>query len=188
MRGKLSVSNIFCGEPRITPADAGKTMLFRGAALSSGDHPRGCGENCIVSGASAVVKGSPPRMRGKLESRCTCWHLRRDHPRGCGENCQSDTTTRCGRGSPPRMRGKRRNHVRRQPLGGITPADAGKTSRRGVKCCKMRDHPRGCGENVLRQLLPEKPLGSPPRMRGKRTLPLPLYPLLRITPADAGKT
>ena len=30
---------------RITPADAGKTLLLRSCVIVGVDHPRGCGEN-----------------------------------------------------------------------------------------------------------------------------------------------
>ncbi len=70
----------------------------------------------------------------------------------------------------------------------ITPADAGKTSRRKAGLPAAEDHPRGCGENSAAQYLDTRTLGSPPRMRGKPSLACPLISYIRITPADAGKT
>ena len=52
----------------------------------------------------------------------------------------------------------------------------------------MQDHPRGCGENLLKHPKTEKALGSPPRMRGKRDPVEQENQRERITPADAGKT
>ena len=70
------------------------------------DHPRGCGENRVLSALGKRNTGSPPRMRGKhvyhedgtgifritpadagktrasFFSSFIFW----DHPRGCGEN------------------------------------------------------------------------------------------------------
>ena len=71
---------------------------------------------------------------------------------------------------------------------GITPADAGKTSIRALRNSRLRDHPRGCGEN---QKLPKQQVmlsGSPPRMRGKLFLNFCRNLDSGITPADAGKT
>ena len=51
-----------------------------------------------------------------------------------------------------------------------------------------RDHPRGCGENDKLGGEAFDTLGSPPRMRGKLCLRINYWQVLRITPADAGKT
>ena len=51
--------------PRITPADAGKTMCGNAGQSSTWDHPRGCGENGCTPYIASPSKGSPPRMRGK---------------------------------------------------------------------------------------------------------------------------
>ena len=66
MRGKqhLTLSEECC--IRITPADAGKTIIYHRMHSKSRDHPRGCGENLYFSSVSAQNSGSPPRMRGKL--------------------------------------------------------------------------------------------------------------------------
>ena len=65
------------------------------------------------------------------------------------------------------MRGKPFADAFREPINGITPADAGKTLvEAGVNLVKG-DHPRGCGENVKKKLLAPYTAGSPPRMRGK---------------------
>ena len=49
----------------------------------------------------------------------------------------------------------------------ITPAHAGKTENLRHLCKGFPDHPRTCGENVLREQSWECPFGSPPHMRGK---------------------
>ena len=53
---------------------------------------------------------------------------------------------------------------------------------------QKQDHPRGCGENVLFVLVVLALPGSPPRMRGKQCLQCAAGYVIRITPADAGKT
>ena len=70
----------------------------------------------------------------------------------------------------------------------ITPADAGKTNTVAVTCAVKRDHPRGCGENLLKLHVAGEFKGSPPRMRGKQVFSNFFVSLLGITPADAGKT
>ena len=110
-----------------------------------------------------------------------------DHPRVCGEKSflHLQFWTICG--SPPRMRGKVQGDSALRRLRGITPAYAGKSKfgivNRGVK----KDHPRVCGEKKLVGCPPGLLLGSPPRMRGKVQVTLAPAPLLRITPAYAGK-
>ena len=68
MRGKLPIVMLPTAWTRITPADAGKTILALLCNSYSGDHPRGCGENKTDPKEVALKKGSPPRMRGKLKS------------------------------------------------------------------------------------------------------------------------
>ena len=50
---------------RITPAHAGKRIKLRKRHSICGDHPRVCREKETVVGDDRIVKGSPPRMRGK---------------------------------------------------------------------------------------------------------------------------
>ena len=49
----------------ITPADAGKTVVYCYLVRRGQDHPRGCGENRKSSEKTYATLGSPPRMRGK---------------------------------------------------------------------------------------------------------------------------
>ena len=188
MRGKLFFSKINKISGRITPADAGKTVIGLSYMQRHQDHPRGCGENITAPDELGNVMGSPPRMRGKpanfmssaFASRITpadagktvfcrcCLRRPRDHPRGCGENVNRDSQSPARMGSPPRMRGKPPTQTPCTARARITPADAGKTSknRRGVLC--GADHPRGCGENTDPITYRWADVGSPPRMRGKQ--------------------
>ena len=208
MRGKQINSIGVRRNIRITPADAGKTAHADGFTNSVWDHPRGCGENRHGCGRFREAPGSPPRMRGKLgmagfgidTSRITpadagktsprkCEHVQtQDHPRGCGENFDRINRSASVAGSPPRMRGKRRETCHSLHVLGITPADAGKTRLCGGLSARPEDHPRGCGENRVYPHLTCGSGGSPPRMRGKLTSPMPCSTCDRITPADAGKT
>ena len=67
MREKLKV----CGEcssfAGITPAYAGKTMQIKRSTHLAEDHPRVCGKNQTFSRLKQATRGSPPRMREKLQ-------------------------------------------------------------------------------------------------------------------------
>ena len=91
-----------------------------------------------------------------------------DHPRGCGENVTKKTMIAVYMGSPPRMRGKQIQRLIADTPTGITPADAGKTYKKGDIVIGFEDHPRGCGENKKRYKMFSGVKGSPPRMRGKQ--------------------
>ena len=70
----------------------------------------------------------------------------------------------------------------------ITPADAGKTLILFAVGAALKDHPRGCGENISSVFVFPDFIGSPPRMRGKPMQNTLRNAAIRITPADAGKT
>ena len=69
----------------------------------------------------------------------------------------------------------------------ITPAYAGKSTRNIQICCRVRDHPRVCGEKLEVWPYLYVVLGSPPRMRGKVPSGRSCTPKPGITPAYAGK-
>ena len=208
MRGKLRRYRKNVKSFGITPADAGKTDSEGYFFMTEEDHPRGCGENLPSLSRGIGLRGSPPRMRGKLmgavkkgkasgitpadagktiiTQKNDCQH--EDHPRGCGENGISFPTLLFHQGSPPRMRGKHVCPVKAAGRAGITPADAGKTSRPFQKVRQAQDHPRGCGENCRKIHAGAFRRGSPPRMRGKLQRHRSSSPRQGITPADAGKT
>ena len=112
----------------------------------------------------------------------------RDHPRACGENLPYTGTVLTGQGSPPRMRGKQGESMDAIAGRWITPAHAGKTTRRRRRKQYHGDHPRACGENVPSDAAEEELGGSPPRMRGKPMGSAPEHAVFGITPAHAGKT
>ena len=71
-------------------------------------------------------------------------------------------------GSPPRMRGKDGDVVAQPAGAGITPAHAGKSSGKGVGYQLAGDHPRACGEKLLRWWLVAGVTGITPAHAGKR--------------------
>ena len=111
-----------------------------------------------------------------------------DHPRGCGEHPappnKADGTT----GSSPRMRGTPMSPRVGSWIERIIPADAGNTKGRTAGCRTRPDHPRGCGEHMMRRSGVSLIRGSSPRMRGTPGLAGVVNPYDRIIPADAGNT
>ena len=86
------------------------------------------------------------------------------------------------------MRGKALLHCTVQTWRGITPAYAGKSYSLALFLGLHRDHPRVCGEKVLKDIKKAAAVGSPPRMRGKALEVSTWLVLPRITPAYAGKS
>ncbi len=70
----------------------------------------------------------------------------------------------------------------------ITPAYAGKSTKKCCCCCVSEDHPRLCGEKSPLDRIRLSKLGSPPPMRGKVSLDLDPDEIAGITPAYAGKS
>ena len=134
-----------------------------------------------------LIRGSPPRMRGKVYKITPPWFSiritpayagkrrcprfrpgkTRDHPRVCGEKMVSMIPHRRSRGSPPRVRGKVQPLGERGSQAGITPACAGKRRSIGRLSQPTRDHPRVCGEKSMYDYGNNTAQGSPPRMRRK---------------------
>ena len=147
VRGKHFYGFISNCADRITPAGAGKTYYCLFRRYSFRDHPRRCGENSFFITSTNISLGSPPQVRGKLQSslirfsRCritpagagkTFVYLYRfisfwDHPRRCGENLLGIPYSFQPSGSPPQVRGKHFRSLECAIYPRITPAGAGKT-------------------------------------------------------------
>ena len=133
VRGKRNASYHSARFGRITPAGAGKTLLFANFRAFQWDHPRRCGENSILLKLHVAAEGSPPQVRGKqryfkhvprkiritpagagktasLSRMLTAWW---DHPRRCGENFIVLLAELAEMGSPPQVRGKQFSGVAR---------------------------------------------------------------------------
>ena len=105
MRGKGQFLIVGVGAVGITPAYAGKRLIFTGLQPIIWDHPRLCGEKRKLSRLLIFSSGSPPPMRGNAArcgevascsgitpayagKSCRKRRIRRDHedhPRLCGE-------------------------------------------------------------------------------------------------------
>ena len=70
----------------------------------------------------------------------------------------------------------------------ITPAYAGKRAQQPYIFRHRQDHPRLCGEKLIRDIVFQYPQGSPPPMRGKEQIAVQYAQDVGITPAYAGKS
>ena len=207
MRGKVVRLCMATGLRRITPAYAGKRLPLQDYSLACWDHPRVCGEKCVKAQEVKTTKGSPPRVRGKVDfyyfytpnrritpacagkrtGRLMGKPLPGDHPRVCGEKADCHVPQCTHLGSPPRMRGKVVVSRNLCLFSGITPAYAGKSEVSKYASKPAEDHPRVCGEKANAKRERHAALGSPPRMRGKAARPRAAPERPGITPAYAGK-
>ena len=150
MRGKVAFQLFHFAFNWITPAYAGKSTGRHHRESRKQDHPRLCGEKLLQRSRLDSLVGSPPPMRGKgPEDRCrsaghgitpayagksmTRFTLHRhttDHPRLCGEKGFGTPPRGQLPGSPPPMRGKAEAFAVADFFVGITPAYAGKSTRR----------------------------------------------------------
>ena len=208
MRGKPWTSDNTPTTIRNIPAYAGKTFINLKRNGIWEEHPRVCGENGNGDLGSLVKRGTSPRMRGKRRrgrhssastrnipayAGKTCcpagWgYCRPEHPRVCGENALQTHTPRWGKGTSPRMRGKlRRRYPSRAGRRNI-PAYAGKTVGVATNSNPDTEHPRVCGENIMKMPTDENIGGTSPRMRGKLSQYTDAMFIRRNIPAYAGKT
>ena len=192
----------------LIPACAGKTGRIQPRGYPARAHPRVCGENPKNCAGAGRRRGSSPRVRGKpvqglgkrflpgLIPACagktcsTAWPCRRPwaHPRVCGENHRRNAPNGIITGSSPGGGVTRPVVVAGGQAGGRIPAWAGKPGAGvGAGACAGA-HPRVCGENPPGGRANQRPVGSSPRVRGKRPRTRPRPPIRRLIPACAGKT
>ena len=208
VRGKLIAQPRPPALPRLIPACAGKTVRVGSTSMTSGAHPRVCGENWSTASRRSTASGSSPRVRGKRRDRRGQFHglglipacagktqpawtstcPDRAHPRVCGEN---QCAVRAGMplpGSSPRVRGKRQIDGVDTDRGRLIPACAGKTGSSVMTRTMMRAHPRVCGENFFSFGGVPGAVGSSPRVRGKPRGDPEQSGNGGLIPACAGKT
>ena len=194
--------------PRIIPARAGSSRRSWQRCLSSGDHPRACGEQVTVYARCPFANGSSPRVRGagvpvagvpvageiipaRAGSRWPCSACRplpADHPRACGEQRNGGTMDGLHSGSSPRVRGAGVCLTRCHADVRIIPARAGSRSCCRRSCGRRRDHPRACGEQRQSRKGRVQTHGSSPRVRGAAYPEVIRQFLFRIIPARAGSS
>ena len=208
MRGTppLHMTKFYLGG--IIPAHAGNTLSHRRYSEKHKDHPRTCGEHAPHAKPVTVLSGSSPHMRGTP----TCaddeipWRgiipahagntfiqhgqrsTQRDHPRTCGEHLLLFLISIILLGSSPHMRGTLSENIGKLLTDGIIPAHAGNTFNKTVQSCKIRDHPRTCGEHYRSRCLRNPDRGSSPHMRGTPRRKTLANQTDGIIPAHAGNT
>ena len=70
VRGKVLLLAAVDSKSRITPACAGKRVGCPSFVIPCRDHPRVCGEKLVSNDFPSSFKGSPPRVRGKVQLFC----------------------------------------------------------------------------------------------------------------------
>ena len=173
---------------RITPAYAGKRYNLSRHLLWTRDHPRVCGEKASAFSALVVKLGSPPRMRGKEEWCMTDTGVFRITPAYAGKRAVLLMCSCHSLGSPPHVRGKEADERSKGQAHGITPACAGKSKNTFIGQSPAEDHPRMCGEKLVRLAFICGIWGSPPHVRGKGGRDHSVILVNGITPACAGKS
>ena len=207
-RGKLVRRSGERVDRGLIPAWAGKTLRGWGKASHRRAHPRVGGENQAGEGFLALVRGSSPRGRGKLDTGVQVTGAARlipawagktrtprpeagrheAHPRVGGENRALDTLNMCQVGSSPRGRGKPAAGLTYIGARGLIPAWAGKTGRTRNRGRGLQAHPRVGGENLKDAGRLVIGGGSSPRGRGKPVNDERAEGHCGLIPAWAGKT
>ena len=192
----------------IIPACAGNTIGPSAGSCGGRNHPRVCGEHPMSTPMSAPAAGSSPCVRGTHFNRAregrvfgiipacagntgACPSRRcapGDHPRVCGEHPEKVQAVEADAGSSPRVRGTLFEHGLPHGIHGIIPACAGNTLRSKRQTCRMRDHPRVCGEHFVKLPNSISVYGSSPRVRGTHIHVRGFGKQHRIIPACAGNT
>ena len=208
VRGKRCPAIRVVTRMRIIPARAGQTARSRCRCRTARDHPRACGANGHGQHVTVDVRGSSPRVRGKLRRPpaktpvtriiparagqtsppCRDCRAHPDHPRACGANSSTRPRKARNAGSSPRVRGKQVLPVRRGLRLRIIPARAGQTKAHRTVSRNCSDHPRACGANGPPRPDSTPPNGSSPRVRGKHDIFSKGGFVGRIIPARAGQT
>ena len=170
-----------------TPACAGKTKGPPKRHTGDREHPRVRGEDEAGNVSFTDLTGTPPRARGRQNSRLTMegklgntpacagkttdspaeYPQHREHPRVRGEDGRQCQRALHPAGTPPRARGRRMAPASTTSGEGNTPACAGKTNLKGSIRMTSR---------------------TPPRARGRHRQVRHRYGRHGNTPACAGKT
>ena len=106
----------------------------------------------------------------------------------CGEHCVPLPVNLTLPGSSPHVRGAPDAVCRELRGGGIIPACAGSTTRKGYRNTLVGDHPRMCGEHASNDAPVVRSGGSSPHVRGALAPCRAVAAELGIIPACAGST
>ena len=142
----------------------------------------------LVDDVVYVKSGIIPAHAGNTSAMQSGRRTPGDHPRACGEHLDPSHVDEKTWGSSPRMRGTHLHKWHVLEFRGIIPAHAGNTPSSRWSETGCRDHPRACGEHLVRPAAGKVAVGSSPRMRGTPHAPPHATPDCRIIPAHAGNT
>ena len=106
----------------------------------------------------------------------------------CGEHAWAFSLTSSKSGSSPHVRGARGFMLSEAVHCGIIPACAGSTPQMTHSISITWDHPRMCGEHIVKHVRPCSKRGSSPHVRGARIPSQRQGRLSGIIPACAGST
>ena len=158
---------------RVIPAGAGNSRNRTFPRPRCTGHPRGCGEQSIISRSVGPSVGSSPRVRGTVPQVRQASRRGRvipagagnrtsgqrrsgpatGHPRGCGEQSIFSKTPRWISGSSPRVRGTGKGRTSLVGDQRVIPAGAGNRPILPLPMIGLAGHPRGCGEQMSRVTL-----------------------------------
>ena len=189
MRGEdAEIPGVIVAQVGSPPHARGKPPFRTRSKGEQRDHPRMRGEDTLAEWARTTGTGSPPHARGRpdpiekeigefgITPACAGKtsategrrHAQQDHPRMRGEDRLGGRINFVDVGSPPHARGRRARNTVDYSTPRITPACAGKTSRRQRLATLCADHPRMRGEDPLHVRAVFCAPGSPPHARGRR--------------------
>ncbi len=106
----------------------------------------------------------------------------------CGEHAWAFSLTSSKSGSSPHVRGARGFMLSEAVHCGIIPACAGSTPQMAHSISITWDHPRMCGEHIVKHVRPCSKRGSSPHVRGAHCETCPSVFETGIIPACAGST
>ena len=132
--------------------------------------------------------GYIPACAGETEQMLTLADTATVHPRVCGGNVYLTQYSTLPKGTSPRVRGKRTGRGEKSSRQRYIPACAGETPNREDLDAFPTVHPRVCGGNQERTILPESSKGTSPRVRGKPEFPCVENIVVGYIPACAGET
>ena len=150
----------------IIPACAGSTVRLGRCFPPYRDHPRMCGEHVPPVRVGGAPSGSSPHVRGAPFLFGTNWAGSGIIPACAGSTCAVRTRSGRWRGSSPHVRGAHDSDAVVAFCAGIIPACAGSTADMLFEGDVTRDHPRMCGEHLVRCRCWRRLRGSSPHVRG----------------------
>ncbi len=175
VRGTLGTRYAHIRPRRFIPARAGNAPLTTATSLLLTVHPRACGERPRPANTSQVAQWFIPARAGNA-----VWGIYSNrgsavHPRACGERTLHASSAALHAGSSPRVRGTPNTSKEALILNRFIPARAGNARLYFCRLLQKSVHPRACGERRIMYLEGRPSIGSSPRVRGTRRVPLKMF-------------